>query len=96
MDSVDDDSAPSAARLAASLEALQARQSRVLQLLRDQTAADARLSESAEAAFAQLPEYADKLRRVQATMDALAARTALMRRRAQFTEASQLASESKP
>ena len=81
--SADSTTPPSAESLAESLLALQRRQTATLDALRARNASAAQIDPSVEATFAQLPEYASRLRRVQASMDALAARTASMRERAQ-------------
>ena len=67
--------------LAAELSALQARQATLRETLAQHTARDAAASDSVDAVFSKLPEYVDKLRRVQQLMDSLAARTSRMRAR---------------
>ena len=74
---------PTLQSLAETLAALQARQATALQALRERNEGDACLTGTVEATFAQLPAYVEKLRKAQATMDDLAARTANMRQRAQ-------------
>ena len=71
----------SASALAASLDALQARQIALHEALARRNASDAEAASAVEATFGRLPEYAEKLQRVQASMDTLAARTTQMRAR---------------
>lgn len=75
-------SPPSACELAAQLERLQTRQEVILQALHRRNLTDAEAALKAETSFVQLPEYIDKLRKVQSDMNGLAARTASMRMRA--------------
>lgn len=67
--------------LAQQLEALRARQLALLANLRARNLADTEAVATAATAFAQVPEYAERLRRVQDDMQGLAARTADMRKR---------------
>lgn len=73
--------ATGAALLASQLETLRERQLALLRVLQSRNLADADASAAAETAFAQVPEYADRLRRVQEDMRKLASRTADMRKR---------------
>ena len=73
--------AAGAALLASQLETLRERQLGLLRVLQSRNLADADASAAAETAFAQVPEYADRLRRVQEDMRKLALRTADMRKR---------------
>ena len=70
-----------AARLAADLDVLNARQVALREELARRQSFDAEASETVAATFGQLPEYVDKLRRVQTAMDELAGRTSQMRER---------------
>ena len=79
---------PSVSQLAAQLERLRTRQELVLQALQRRNLIDAEATLKAETSFAQLPEYIEKLHKVQADMDGLAARTASMRVRAASMAAS--------
>ena len=67
--------------LASQLEMLRERQVALLSVLQARNIADAKASAAAETAFAQVPEYAERLRRVQEDMRKLALRTADMRSR---------------
>lgn len=76
-----------ASALAEQLKALQARQAVLHEALSRRNASDAEAASSVEATFNRLPEYVDKLQRVQQAMDTLTARTAQMRARcAQLSE----------
>jgi molecular chaperone GrpE (heat shock protein) len=67
--------------IVSSLSSLRKRQEAVLSALRHSKEVGAVQAREVEATFSQLPEYTDKLKRVQAAMDSLAARTADMRNR---------------
>ena len=67
--------------LAAELIALQARTEAALKAVRQRQAIDEEAAEGSEAVFALIPDYVGKLRRVQSSMDSLAARTSQMRAR---------------
>ncbi len=68
-----------AAALADELGRLQARQATLLERARGTSVIDPQALAKAEATFARVAEYEEKLRRVRSRMDDLAARTASMR-----------------
>ena len=74
-------SSSSASALADDLAALQARQAALRERLSSRNARDANTGDSLDATFGRLPEYVQKLRRVQQSMDTLAIRTSQMRAR---------------
>ena len=63
------------------LAALHARQLATRDALARRNASDAEAAAAVDGTFARIPEYMEKLRRVQLSMDALAARTEGMRER---------------
>ena len=73
--------AAAAAELAARLTALQARQAQLHEALARRKQSDVEATNVADATFGRLPEYIEKMRRVQQSMDALAVRTTQMRAR---------------
>ena len=70
-------------KLAAELAALQERQAALHEALARRNLADADAAKAVDTTFSRLPEYVEKLHRVQQAMDVLAIRTSLMRTRCQ-------------
>ena len=70
-----------AVALASELEALQVRQAALHEALVNRNTRDAEALSSVEATFGRLPEYIEKLQRVQQSMNVLAMRTSQMRER---------------
>ena len=74
-------SSATASKLAAELAALQVRQAALHDALSRRNASNTNASDAVDATFSRLPEYVEKLQRLQQAMDALAMRTTQMRAR---------------
>ena len=68
-------------KLAAELAALHERQAALHEALTRRNVVDADAAKAVDSTFSRLPEYVEKLHRMQQAMDALAARTSQMRTR---------------
>ena len=73
--------ASSSEALVQQLAALHARQGALHEAMTRRNECDAEAAAAVDATFQRIPEYMEKLRRVQQSMDALSARTSHMRER---------------